>query len=86
VFIWINTASERAIEALGGASMVMPTWPRWIVMRTNDDNDTTFRLLKKSGQLYKYDLVSTYPFADIYQLKDEYIPNVQTKPVLPKQR
>lgn len=61
-------------------------WARWIVMRTNDENDQTFKLIKKSGQLYKYDLVNSYPFADIYQLKDAYLPNLITEPVMPNQR
>lgn len=61
-------------------------WARWIVMRTNDENDQTFRLINKSGQLYKYDLMESYPFADIYQLKDEFVPNVQTEPVIGKQK
>ena len=61
-------------------------WARWIVMRTNDENDQTFRLVHKSGQLYKYDLVDSYPFADIYQLKEEFVPNVQTEAVIGKQK
>lgn len=61
-------------------------WARWIVMRTNDPNDQTFKLVNQSGALYKYTLVESYPFADIYQLKDEYLESLQTEPVLPKQR
>jgi hypothetical protein len=61
-------------------------WARWIVMRTNDENDQTFRLVKESGALYKYTLVDSYPFADIYELKPEYSDLLQTKPVLPQQR
>lgn len=61
-------------------------WARWIVMRTNDENDQTFKLIKQSGQLYKYVLVDSYPFADIYQLKDEFLPNLITEPTLPKQK
>lgn len=60
-------------------------WARWIVMRTNDLNDSTFKLTQQSGQLEKYDLVNSYPFADIYQLKSEYLNQVNTEPVLPKQ-
>ncbi len=61
-------------------------WAKWIVMRTNDSNDQTFKLVQASGALYKYDLVNSYPFADIYQLKPEFWPNVQTMPVLGRQR
>ncbi|MBW7955333.1 hypothetical protein H3C66_01225 [Patescibacteria group bacterium] len=60
-------------------------WARWIVMRTNDVNDQTFRLLNKDA-LEKYELVNSYPFADIYQLKAEFIPQVNTEPVLGKQK
>ncbi len=61
-------------------------WARWIIMRTNDENDQTFKLVKKSGALYKYELMNSYPFADIYQLKPEYMDILQTEPTLPKQR
>jgi uncharacterized membrane protein (Fun14 family) len=61
-------------------------WARWIVMRTNDNNDQTFRLVKKSGALYKYELIDSYPFADIYELKPQYLNNLQTKPVLKHQK
>lgn len=61
-------------------------WARWIVMRTNDLNDQTFRLVKESGQLEKYELVSSYPFADVYQLKSEYLNNLNTEPILGKQK
>lgn len=56
-------------------------WARWIVMRTNDTNDSTFRLLQESEWQKKYTLVNSYPFADIYELKPEYLPNVNTKAV-----
>ena len=61
-------------------------WAKWIVMRTNDENDQTFKLIKKSGQLYKYDLVDSYPFADIYQLKKEFWGNVETQAVIKGQK
>lgn len=57
-------------------------WARWIVMRTHDDNDLTFRLVKNSPGFAKFELVDHYPFADIYRLKDEYLADVNTKPVL----
>lgn len=61
-------------------------WARWIVMRTNDDNDGTFKLVKQSGQLYKYTLVESYPFADIYELKPEYRSTLNTEANLGPQR
>lgn len=61
-------------------------WAKWIVMRTNDNNDQTFKLVNESGQLNKYELVNHYPFADIYQLKNEYLPSLNTEPVLGPQK
>jgi hypothetical protein len=57
-------------------------WARWIIMRTNDNNDQTFRLVKQSGQLDKYQLVNHFPFADIYEIKPQYVSGLITKPVL----
>ncbi len=61
-------------------------WARWIVMRTNDANDSTFKLLMNNKGLSRYTLVAKYPFADIYELKPEYVKNLNTKPVLGKQK
>jgi len=61
-------------------------WARWIVMRTNDVNDQTFKAVSKTAALDKYVLVDTYPFADIYELKPEYMDQLNTEPVLGKQR
>jgi len=61
-------------------------WARWIVMRTNDQNDQTFKLVNISGALDKYTLVEAYPFADIYELKPEFVPFVETKPVIGRQK
>jgi len=61
-------------------------WARWIIMRTNDLNDQTFRLLKDNSGLKRYDKVGSYPFADIYQLKDEYVKNLNTQASLGPQR
>jgi len=47
-------------------------WVRWIIMRTNDQNDLTYTTLSKYGGFEKYDLVDHYPFADIYEIKEEY--------------
>ena len=34
----------------------------------------------------KYELIESYPFADIYQLKSEYLSELNTEPVLGKQK
>jgi hypothetical protein len=56
-------------------------WAKWIVMRTNDTSDVTFRELKDNQRLNRFELVDSYPFADIYKLKDEYKDLVYTKPL-----
>jgi hypothetical protein len=61
-------------------------WARWIIMRTYDDNDMTYRAVSKTHDLVKYDLVGKYPFADIYELKDEYLGALITQPILGKQQ
>lgn len=48
-------------------------WARWIVMRTNDRNDQTFKLIEKTQAIDKYILVESFPFADIYEIKPEYL-------------
>ncbi len=48
-------------------------WARWIIMRTHDDNDMTYRLIKKSPGLGRYKLMVSFPFADIYELKSQYL-------------
>src|SRR3990167_3742977 len=61
-------------------------WARWIVMRTNDLNDQTFKLVRKTPAFTRYNLVEKYPFADIYEIKPEYLPQLNTEPVLGKQK
>lgn len=61
-------------------------WARWIVMRTYDNEDLTYKSVSKTGDLSKYNLVGKYPFADIYELKDEYLGGLITKPILGKQK
>ncbi len=52
-------------------------WARWVVMRTNDPNDLIAKLLRKNKAFkQKYTLVRQYPFADVYELKDQYVENL----------
>ncbi len=63
-------------------------WARWIVMRTNDLNDSTFKLVRKT-KAYRdgnYKLINHYSFADIYEIKEEYVQNLNMKPILGKQK
>ncbi|MBP7832483.1 MAG: hypothetical protein KA035_01805 [Candidatus Levybacteria bacterium] len=57
-------------------------WARWIIMRTNDMNDGTFKAVSKTKALPKYNLVGKYPFADIYELKPEYLKTLNTEAIL----
>lgn len=63
-------------------------WARWIVMRTNDVNDQTFKLVSHAPAFKKgeYTLINHYPFADIYELKQEFVRFLNTKPILGKQK
>jgi len=58
-------------------------WVRWIILRTHDTNDLTFRTLQFNPSFAdKYRLVNHYPFADIYELKPEYIKGLSSLPAL----
>ncbi len=58
-------------------------WARWIVMRSNDKNDLTTKLVKhKASFKTKYKKVRDFPFAEVYELKEEYVKNLQTAPPL----
>jgi hypothetical protein len=56
-------------------------WARWIILRTNDLNDQTFRILRNNPE-FKNDYVEVehYPFADVYELKPQYISGLHTQP------
>ncbi len=58
-------------------------WARYIIMRTNDVSDQTFKLVGKNPEFINdYTLVHSFPFADIYQLKPQYLSHLETKPIL----
>lgn len=61
-------------------------WARWIIMRTYDDNDLTWKNVKDSPGFEKYELVDHFPFADIYQIKPEYVQFLKTEPVYQNQK
>ena len=52
-------------------------WARWIVMRTNDVNDSTFRLIHDTPGFQRFDKVASYPFADLYEIKPQYAAHVE---------
>jgi hypothetical protein len=56
-------------------------WARWIILRTNDLNDQTFRILRNNPEFKKdYVEVEHYPFADVYELKPQYVSGLHTQP------
>lgn len=58
-------------------------WARWIVLRTNDANDQTFYRLRNNPEFRNdYLLKKHYPFADVYEIKPQYIKTLHTKPFL----
>ncbi len=57
-------------------------WVKWIVMRTYDMNDLTYKEVHDASGFKYFELVEHYPFADIYQLKKDYWSEVVTTPVL----
>ena len=61
-------------------------WARWIVMRTYDNNDLTWKEVSSTPGFEKYDLVGSYPFASIYELKSHYLKDLNTEPILGKQK
>jgi hypothetical protein len=51
-------------------------------MRTNDANDETFKLLQHNPEFRQdFVLVEHYPFADIYEIKPQFIVDLHTNPV-----
>ncbi len=68
------------------ATIAPDRWARWIIMRTNDVNDSTFKFVSKAPGFIKYEKVESFPFADIYQLKDEYLKDLNTEPIYGKQK
>jgi len=68
------------------ATTVPDRWARWIIMRTYDNADLTWKSVSKTEGFSKYDKVGQYPFADIYELKPEYRSQLNTKEVFQNQR
>lgn len=68
------------------ATIAPDRWARWIIMRTNDVNDSTFKFVSKAPGFIKYERVESFPFADIYQLKDEFLEDLNTEPIYGKQK
>lgn len=68
------------------ATTVPDRWARWIIMRTYDNNDLAWRLVNTTPGFSKYELVGHYPFADIYEIKPEYVQQLNTETIFNNQR
>ncbi len=61
-------------------------WARWIVMRTYDNNDMTYKAVSKAPGYKNYNLVAKYPFADVYELKPEFVKDLHLVPIYTHQK
>ncbi len=61
-------------------------WAKWIVMRTYDDNDLTWKGVSKSIGFQYYNKVAAYPFADVYELQASMSAKLNTEATLGKQK
>jgi hypothetical protein len=68
------------------ATLLPDRWARWIIMRTYDENDLTWKFVSKTKGFAMYNKVASYPFADVYELQPQYLPMLITEPILGKQR
>ena len=77
-------------EGTGGywesATLQPDRWARWIVMRTYDNNDLTYKFVSKTTGFAKYHLVDSYPFADVYEIDAKYLDQLNYTPILGKQK
>jgi hypothetical protein len=65
------------------ATMHPSRWARWIIVRTHDTNDQTFRLLQYNKEFHNdYSLQGHFPFADIYEVKPKFLPEMHMQPSL----
>lgn len=61
-------------------------WAKWIVMRTHDDNDLTWKAVSRVPTFGWYTKVAAYPFADIYELQASRSGSLNVEPILGKQK
>lgn len=61
-------------------------WAKWIIMRTHDNNDLTWKAVSKTPGFSLYQKVAAYPFADVYELEATQSGALITDPILGKQK
>lgn len=68
------------------ALAVPDRWARWIVVRSYDDNDLVWKGVSKSEGFARFQKVASYPFADVYEIEASLSGQLNTEPVLGKQK
>jgi hypothetical protein len=68
------------------ATTMPDRWARWIVMRTYDDADLTWKAVSKTDGFAAYHRVAAYPFADVYELDDAYLPGLHLDANIPNNK
>ncbi len=68
------------------ATLMPDRWARWIIMRSYDNNDMVWKFVGKSQSFNKYDKIASYPFADIYQLQEKFLGDLNYAPTWERQR
>ncbi len=61
-------------------------WAKWIVMRTYDNSDLTWKSVSKVPGFKYFHKVASYPFADVYELDAAHTTQLITSPILGKQK
>lgn len=64
------------------ATTMPDRWARWIVMRTYDDADLVWKAVSRVPAFSAYHKVAAYPFADIYELDESMLGNLETEAVI----
>ncbi len=64
------------------ATTMPDRWARWIVMRTYDDADLTWKAVSRVPAFGAYHVVASYPFADIYELDESMFGNLETEAII----
>ena len=64
------------------ATTMPDRWARWIVMRTYDDADLVWKAVSRVPAFSAYHKVAAYPFADIYELDESLLGNLETEAII----
>lgn len=68
------------------ATTMPDRWAKWIIMRTYDDADLTWKSVSRSEGFKYYQKVAAYPFADIYEIQASMSGKLNTEASLGKQK